>query len=87
MSYISEVKAVAEQILEKLNEKETCQFCQGYQQEELSAGLREGCVIDNLYEDEDCQIIKDDVNDIVTAFMLGKINKCPYFKGVYDSVN
>jgi len=59
--------------------KETCQFCEGYQQEELGAGLREGCVTDELYEDEDCQIIKDNVNDTVTAFMHGKIEKCPYF--------
>lgn len=59
---------------------ETCKNCQGYQQEELGAGLREGCVTDELYDDEDCQIIKDDVNGIITDFIIGKIDKCPYFK-------
>ena len=62
--------------------REVCRDCAGYQQEELSAGLLSACVTDELYEDEDCQIIKDDVNDIVTAFMLGRIDKCPYLKTV-----
>lgn len=38
------------------------------------------CVTDELYEDEDCQIIKPEVNDVVAAFMLGRIDDCPYFK-------
>jgi hypothetical protein len=61
---------------------EICKNCQGYQSEELGAGLREGCTTDELYEDEDCQIIKDDVNDTVTNFMSGRIEKCPYYKAV-----
>lgn len=62
--------------------REICRYCIGYRQEELSAGLLSACVTDELYEDEDCQIIKDDVNDIVTAFMLGRIDKCPYYKAI-----
>lgn len=61
---------------------ETCMNCLGYVQEEIATGLLSGCVTDELYEDEDCQIIKDDVNDIVTAFMLDRIAKCPYFKEI-----
>lgn len=60
--------------------EEICINCVGYQQEELDAGLLSACVTDELYEDEDCQVIKQDVNDTVTAFMLGRIDKCPYFK-------
>lgn len=62
--------------------KDICRNCVGYQQEELGAGLLSTCVTDELYADEDCQVIKDDVNDIVTAFMLGRIAKCPYFKAI-----
>lgn len=64
--------------------KEICKNCAGYQEEEKAAGLLSACVTDELYADEDCQIIKDNVNDVVTAFMLGKIDKCPYFKAIDD---
>lgn len=62
--------------------REICKNCAGYQEEEKSAGLLSACVTDELYADEDCQIIKDDVNDIVTDFMLDRIAKCPYFKEI-----
>lgn len=61
---------------------ETCMNCLGYVQEEIEAGILSGCVTDELYEDKECQIIKDDVSDIVTAFMLDRIAICPYFKKI-----
>lgn len=67
-----------------MNNRYLCKNCAGYQEEEKAAGLLSACVTDELYADEDCQVIKDDVNDVVTAFMLGRIDKCPYFKAIAD---
>jgi len=57
-----------------------CKSCIHLQPDESSAGLREGCIADQIYLDEDCQIFSDDNLDIVTNYRLGRREDCPFYK-------
>lgn len=60
--------------------KSRCLQCENYQPYEPDAGLNEGCVADELYEDEDAQEIIEEVNEKIIEYMRVDGYGCPYYK-------
>lgn len=54
-----------------------CSFCEYYEAEDKSVGLREGCFGDYLYDEND-NILEEKVKDCV-EYMNAKGYICPYF--------
>lgn len=60
--------------------REMCWGCFHWQEDEPEAGLRAGCVADEIYKDEDCQEFDEENYSIMEAYMADEIEICPFFQ-------
>lgn len=60
--------------------QEMCWGCANWQEDEPGAGLREGCIADEIYKDEDGQEFDEENYSIMEAYMTGETEICPFFQ-------
>ncbi len=56
-----------------------CNRCLNYQDADYNAGLVSGCVADEIYKDEDCQVFHEENHATVESFQAGRLKSCPFF--------